>query len=245
MTYSFDNIENFRELGGLVRADGVRVKEGVLLRSGHLGNASAADVSRLADMGLALIVDMRDRRERDRAPDKAVPGAENVWLPPVPDLEAVIPIKSTVPSEVRMVFHEFYRLLSLHPVAIDAYAAFFQRLLASEGRPVLWHCSQGKDRTGVGAMLLLSALGFDLDAVVEEYMRTNEFARTQLEAMRFARASEEEIALMAEVFPVFEVNARYWSDCILIEYGSIQNYLELALGVGPDQTARLEAYYLE
>lgn len=245
MAYSFDSIENFRQLGGLTRPDGARIKDGVLLRSGHLGHASEADIAALADMGLSLVVDMRDRRERDRSPDRAVPGAENVWLPPVPDLEAVIPIKSTVPHEVHMVFHEFYRLLSLHPVAIDAYAAFFRKLLASEGRPVLWHCSQGKDRTGVGAMLLLSALGFDAETVIAEYMRTNEFARTQLEGMRLARASEEEIALMAEVFPVFEQNARYWFDCILIEYGSIQNYLELALGVGPDETVQLESYYLE
>ena len=76
-------------------------------------------------------------------------------------------------------------------------------------------------------------------------MRTNDFARTQLEGMRLARASEEELALMAEVFPVFEQNARYWFDCIFIEYGSVPNYLELALGVGPEDIARLERYYLE
>lgn len=243
--HSFDGIENFRQLGGLVRPDGARVREGLLFRSGHLGRASDADLDQLAALGLSLIVDMRDRGERDRAPDRPVTGAENVWLPPVPDLEAVIPIKSTVPHEVHQVFHEFYRLLSLHPVAIDAYAAFFRRLLASEGRPVLWHCTQGKDRTGVGAMLLLSALGFDQETIIEEYMRTNDFARTQLEGMRLARASEEELALMAEVFPVFEQNARYWFDCIFIEYGSVPNYLELALGVGPEDIARLERYYLE
>ena len=245
MFYEFDGIENFRDLGGLTRPDGARVKQGVLLRSGHLGHASAEDIRRLADMGLALVVDMRDRRERARTPDRAVPGAENIWLPPVPDLEAVIPIKSTVPREVRQVFHEFYRLMSLHPAAIEAYAAFFQKLLASGGRPVLWHCSQGKDRTGVGAMLLLSALGFDRETAIEEYLLTNQFAQKQLEGMRLARASEEELALMGEVFPVFEVNARYYFDCILIEYGSMENYLELALGLGPGEIARLREYYLQ
>ena len=245
MAYSFDSIENFRQLGGLVREDGARVKDGVLLRSGHLGAASERDLAHLADMGLCLVIDMRDRHERERHPDRPVPGAENVWLPPVPDLEAVIPIKSTVPHEVRTVFHEFYRLLSLHPAAIDAYAAFFRKLLLAEGRPVLWHCTQGKDRTGVGAMLLLSALGFDQETVIGEYLRTNEFARTQLEGMRLARASEEEIALMAEVFPVFEANARYWFDCVRIEYGSVENYLEMALNLDPGDIARLEQYYLE
>ena len=245
MVYNFEGIENFRELGGMVRLDGARVKEGLLLRAGHLGHASEADVRRLSDMGLALIVDMRDKHERDRSPDKEVPGARNLWLPPAPDLPAIIPMKAESPAQVRQVFHEFYRLLSLHPVAIDAYAAFFQKLLSSEGRPVLWHCTQGKDRTGVGAMLLLSALGFEEEPIVGEYLLTNRFAARQLEAMRLARASEEEIAVMAEVFPVREENARYWFDCVRIEYGSVQNYLEMALGLDPEAIARLEEAYLE
>ena len=245
MFYTFDGIENARDLGGLTRPDGAKIKNGVLLRTGHLGGASEPDLRRLEEMGVGLVIDMRDRHERERSPDKTVPGARNVWCPPVPDLQAVIPIKSTVPREVREVFHEFYRLLGLHPVAMEAYTSFFRELLSSEGRPVLWHCTQGKDRTGVGAMLLLSALGFDRQTAIEEYLLTNRFAGTQLEAMRLARASEEELALMGEVFPVFERNAQYYFDCIGIEYGSVDNYLELVLGIGPAERAKLEEYYLE
>ncbi len=245
MFYTFDGIENARELGGLTRSDGARIRENALFRTGHLGRASAADVKWLSDWGVKLVIDMRDRRERDRSPDREVPGARNLWLPPVPDLEEVIPIKSTVPREVRQVFHEFYRLLSLHPTAIEAYESFFRELLAAEGQPVLWHCTQGKDRTGVGTMLLLSALGFDQQTAIDEYLLTNQFAAGQLEAMRLARASEEELALMGEVFPVFERNARYYFDCVTVEYGTMDNYLELALGIGPQERARLEEYYLE
>ena len=245
MDHAFESIENFRQLGGLTRPDGARIRDGVLLRSGHLGKATQADVAALADMGLALVIDMRDSHERQRHPDKDVPGAENVWLPPAPDLPAIIPFKAESPAQVRQVFHEFYRYLALHPDAIGAYDGFFRRLLASEGRPVLWHCTQGKDRTGVGAMLLLSALGFDQDAAIGEYLLTNLFAEKQLEAMRLARAGEEEIALMAEVFRVSEANARYWFDCVQLEYGSVQNYLEMALALDPEDIARLENFYLE
>lgn len=245
MLFDFEGVENVRDLGGLVRSDGAKIRGNALFRSGHLGRASAGDIERLAGWGVKRVIDMRDRNERARHPDRAVPGAENVWCPPVPDLEAVIPIKSTVPHEVREVFHEFYRLLSLHPDAIGAYERFFQELLAADGAPVLWHCTQGKDRTGVGAMLLMSALGFDRETVIEEYLLTNQFAQKQLEAMRLARATDEELALMGEVFPVFERNARYYFDCIEIEYGSVGNYLEIALGVGPEQIAKLESRYLQ
>ncbi len=245
MFYEFEGMENVRDLGGLTRPDGARIKDNVLFRSGHLGRATDGDIERLADWGVKRIIDMRDKNERRRSPDRAVPGAENIWCPPVADLEAIIPIKSTVPREVREVFHEFYKLLSLHPDAIGAYERFFKELLASEGAPVLWHCTQGKDRTGVGGMLLMSALGFDREAVIEEYLRTNQFAQKQLDGMRLARATEEELALMGEVFPVFERNALYYFDCIEIEYGSVQTYLEMALNVGPEQISRLEDWYLE
>ena len=245
MFLDFEGIENARDLGGLTRPDGGRIKEGVLLRTGHLGRATDGDIACLKDMGLGLIVDMRDNRERERHPDRSVPGAKNIHIPPVPDLEVYIPIKSQDPVEVREVFHEFYKLLSLHPLAIDAYGAFFRELLAAEGRPVLWHCTQGKDRTGVGGMLLMSALGFEREAVIEEYMRTNPFAQRQMEDMRAGGATEEELALMGEVFPVFERNARYYFDCVQVEYGSMAAYLELVMGLGPEEIARLESYYLE
>ena len=243
MFFDFENIDNARDLSGLTRPDGARIREGMLLRTGHLGRASDGDIRRLSDMGLGLVVDMRDNRERERHPDRPVPGAKNIHIPPVPDLEVYIPIRSQDPLEVREVFHQFYRLLSLHPLAIDAYGAFFRELLAAEGKPVLWHCTQGKDRTGVGAALLMSALGFDRDAVIGEYLLTNQFAQKQMEAL--AGAPEAQIALMREVFYVYERNIRFYFDCVEMEYGSIGHYLELALSVGPDEIEKLEEYYLE
>ncbi len=245
MFLRFDGIENARDLGGMVRTDGARIRQGALLRSGHLGRASEADVARLADMGVCLVVDMRDRHEREREPDRAVPGARNVWLPPAPDLPAIIPMKAETPAQVRQVFHEFYRYLALHPDAIEAYNGFFRELLSAQGKPVLWHCTQGKDRTGVGAMLLLSALGFDWDAIMEEYLLTNQFAAGQLEQMRLARAGEEQLAVMAEVFQVFETNGTYWSDCVRIEYGSVESYLEMALNLDPEDMEKLQESYLQ
>ena len=245
MFYELEGVENVRELGGLARPDGRRVRERMLFRTGHLGNASAQAIQTLEQWGVSLVVDMRDERERRRSPDKTVAGAENVWLPPAADLKTLFSGFPNIPSEVHTAFHDFYRYLSLAPDAIEAYAGFFRRLIAAEGRPVLWHCTQGKDRTGVGTMLLLSALGFDRETVMEEYLLTNQFAARQMEGLRLARASEEEIALMGEIFPVFEENARHWFDCIDIEYGSVQTYLELALGVTPEDVAKLEDWYLE
>ena len=246
MFYEFEGIENVRDLGGLTREDGTRIRENCLFRTGHLAQATDGDIRRLQEFGVACVIDFRDNREVRRTPDRDIPGATHLHLPALPDLSALFPaVETATPSQAHKAFHDMYRYLALSPEAIDAYGAFFRQLLGAEGKSVLWHCTQGKDRTGVGAMLLMSALGFDREASIEEYLRSNVFAAKQLDALRLARASEEEIALLSEVFPVFEENARYYFDCIQIEYGSLETYLEMALSLGPEEIERLKEYYLE
>jgi protein-tyrosine phosphatase len=135
--------------------------------------------------------------------------------------------------------------LATSPEALDAYTRFFEILLASEGKPVLWHCTQGKDRTGVAAMLLLTALGLEEDTILDEYMRTNDYMKPMLERYAAEGKSQEELALLKEVFFVFYENARFYLDCIRVEYGSVSLFLELALNVGPKQIETLEGYYLD
>ena len=246
MFLEFDRIENVRDLGGLTRPDGARIREGHLLRTGHLGRATEADIKKLRELGVALVIDLRDKGEVDRTPDREGPGAKHFHLPALRDLWSLFPRMDTAtPRQTHQAFHEMYRYMALLPEAIDAYGMFFREILSAEGKPILFHCTQGKDRTGAGGMLLLSALGFDQETAIREYLLTNAFAQTQLDGLRLARASEEEIALMSEIFPVFEENARYYFDCIRIEYGSMEVYLELALGVNPEDIAKLEEYYLE
>ncbi len=179
MTLTFEGIENVRELGGLERADGAAVRQGVLFRTGKLSEATDGDIERLKDIGLCAVMDFRDIGESRRSPDREVPGAVYYHLPALPDLGKLFTKsprdESYTPQEVHNEFHSLYRYLALSPESHEAYARFFEILLASEGRPVLWHCTQGKDRTGVAAMLLLTALGFERETILREYMLTNEY----------------------------------------------------------------------
>ncbi|MBR2717522.1 MAG: tyrosine-protein phosphatase, partial [Oscillospiraceae bacterium] len=161
MFLEFEGIENVRDLGGLLRADGARTRRGLLLRSGRLENATDGDLQRLAEMGLSAVVDFRDGGELDRSPDRQVPGAVFRHLPALPKLQENfrrVDDPTYTAEELHNDFRRIYRLLAQSTEAEEAYAAFFRILLASEGRPVLWHCTQGKDRTGVAALLLLTAL---------------------------------------------------------------------------------------
>ena len=69
----FENLNNVRDLGGMVTEDGRHVKEGMLLRSGRLFEASDADKKRLAEM-VDLILDFRSNDEVDKTPDPQLDG---------------------------------------------------------------------------------------------------------------------------------------------------------------------------
>lgn len=248
MFLQFEGIENVRDLGGLLREDGARTRPGLLLRTGRLEKASDEDLRRLEEMGLAAVIDFRDDGERKKAPDRIVPGAVCWHLPALPPLEQTFrPVDDPTytPEEIHRDFQRVYRYLAQSPESQTAFSEFFRILLASEGRPVLWHCTQGKDRTGVAALLLLTALGFDSETILRDYMLTNRFTQGILDSFDAMEKPPFPMAIAREIFLVFEDNLRYYTHCVELEYGSVMNYLELALCVGPREVETLERYYLE
>ena len=248
MFLDFDGIENVRDLGGLRRADGAAVKEGLLLRTGRLTRASDADIRRLQEMGIRHVIDFRDSAEIERDPDREVPGAAHHSLPALPSLEQHFkkPDDPTYTAEeIRRDFSHIYTLLAGSPASADAYESFFRILLEDEGAPVLFHCTQGKDRTGIAALLVLTALGFDEDTIVRDYMLTNEFTGRLLREIEEMEAPPFPADAAREVFLVYEDNLRRYVRCLELEYGSVMNYLELALGVGPREIEKLEDIYLQ
>jgi protein-tyrosine phosphatase len=247
MFFEFEGIENVRDLGGLPRLDGTSVRKNILFRSGKLADATDGDIQRLTELGICTVIDFRDGAECQRDPDRTIPGAVYCHLPALPDLSALFgPMGSDLtPAQAHDHFRQLYRYLATSPEALNAYTRFFEVLLASEGKPVLWHCTQGKDRTGVAAMLLLTALGLEEDTILDEYMRTNEYMQSMLARYADAGKSQEEMALLREVFLVFYENAKFYLDCIRVEYGSVPLFLELALNVGPREIETLERYYLD
>lgn len=133
----------------------------------------------------------------------------------------------------------------------QAYRAFFQALLGlREGRAILWHCTDGKDRTGCAAMLALFALGASRETVLEDYLLTNEVNARKLNAVREQAAlrhmEEEKLEMLlflsggaAETFMNRAI------DTLIQRYGTVENYLERELGVGAAERQALKARFLE
>ena len=180
MWLKFDGIQNVRDLGGLPASDGRHVKPGRLLRGAGLAHATDADIARLQAIPLRQIVDFRDGSECARHPDRPVTGALYHSLPALPALPGQAARNGGVPDFAPL-FLRIYGELASTKESHFAYFEFFRILLACPEGAVYFHCTQGKDRTGVGALLALTALGVPQEVIAEDYFLSNEGLKEAME----------------------------------------------------------------
>jgi len=180
--YNFDNILNFRDFGNYPVGEGGHVKPGKLFRSAHFNEASEADLEKLAELDIALVVDLRHKPERDRQPNRwpETPAPTVLHYPdPKHSKNTLAPheifIKETLstPEEARAYMQGSYEARP-HDDGFKSIFSNTLKFMAKTGSPILIHCAAGKDRTGTLAAVILSALGVPFETIMDDYMMTME-----------------------------------------------------------------------
>ena len=245
-------VQNFRDIGGYRAAGGRHVRWGLIYRSASLGGLGAADAERVAALRIRTIHDFRSTSERSGAPTQ--------WpVDPKPAIHArdhrmdfSIFARGAADgldeAEARANLQAYY--VQILEIYRDDFRELFQTLLAAEG-PVLYHCSAGKDRTGVATALILTALGVPRETVLADYELSNRYYRMDMAPA--GRAGGAETATFARISPgaakVFHSVDREFLLAVFQEldrrYGGVEGYLQKELGVGPQQIAQLRATYLQ
>lgn len=129
--------------------------------------------------------------------------------------------------------------------AIQAYSKFFQVLLEQEEGALLWHCTQGKDRTGIGAMLILSALKIPKAKIYEDYLLTNEYLEGYRSDLEESIPQKQD--WMNGIQAWSEARKEYLDKAyatIEAKYGSVETYLQKGLGLSQEDLERLRNRYL-
>jgi protein-tyrosine phosphatase len=239
---------NFRDLGGYRTADGRHVKWGKIYRSGELSRLTDADYARLSPLGIRTIIDFRDEGERTSQPTNWRAGTvRSVVSPKVesnPGGAAMTFSPNMDAPQARAMLAGFYA--KMPRLYAPEYRAMFSQLLDGQ-TPLLMHCTAGKDRTGLGSALVLTALGVPHATVVQDYELTDQLLKPQLLpttsfSHQMQSLSPEAKAAMTRADPVY-IDAAF--DAMRAEYGSVDRYMAVELGVGPAQRARLRAMFLD
>jgi len=250
----------------MVGAGGRNVVPRRLLRTAHLHDASQADLQRLhEEYNICRIFDFRSFGEADALPDQDVQGATHHLLPTI-DLSAErlteqpIPQEAFLDLEKHIVNYSFFSEVQkmaarMYPSLIRSeysqlqYATFLRVIIeAPEDGGILWHCFQGKDRTGWGAAFILFALGVDREAVIADFDLSNTAYRelvaklnAEIESRGGGEAEKEVIlAFMGVSTPNFIRTL----DLIDREYGGMINYLHEQLFLTHDDIQILRHRFL-
>lgn len=244
-----DGIHNLRDYGGYAGADGSKVKKGLLFRSGQHRDASQSDLELVQSLDIRTIIDFRGISERTFFPCARHPefsaeviafDGETASSPPH---EGGGGITEMTPQKAFERMTAVYTRMPVNPAMIDMFGRYFEAVDTRDGGSLI-HCFAGKDRTGVGASLLLHVLGVHYDDILAEFLLTNA-APTQhiLENQSLPRMKEHygeiELEALRNLIGVREEYlATYWRE-VTRDHGSIDNYLAQTLGVDDTRKARL------
>jgi protein-tyrosine phosphatase len=235
---------NFRDIGGYRTTDGRWVKMGLVYRSDQLDRLDDSDLATIAKLAPSLVVDLRTEKERRNGPDRLPQGAEglvaDVLATSPPDVNAVL--KGPSPETgVNFLVAANRQFVSM-PSARAAYASLVSRVPTEKGA-VVYHCSAGKDRTGWGTAVLLTAVGVPRQTVMADYLASN----ANLTDKNRALFATMQPAMAARMEPVMTVRGAYLDaafDEVDRRYGSFDNYLRLGLGIDAPTLAKLRARLL-
>lgn len=242
---------NFRDLGGLRAADGRAVRWGRVFRSDVLSRLTPADYTRLNALGIDLVCDLRGRDERQTAPTVWLNGSPSVLVASLTEdaqgrtgNSVLGPLATGDMSlaQGQQLFEDFYARIAIDSAAKVGHV---MRAIASSERPLLVHCTGGRDRTGLIAGLTLEFLGVPRDAIIADYVVSNRFLAEQGPLAPMTGLPPARAALMAQVL---ELQPRYLQAAfrrIETVHGSLTAYRRDVLGLSDADLERMKARLLQ
>lgn len=248
---------NFRDVG-----EHVGIRRGRLFRSSELSGLDEAGRRQLSGYGISDVADLRSNGEIERRGIGRVPAGVTIHQLPFRDGGAQAPhehgfeymIKKGSDEEAARAAHHFMAAeYGRYPGMDGAQRALRQTIsLLADERRVITHCFAGKDRTGYTVAVVLEAVGVDRDAILADFLRSNDAVpelrqmvmrtirlRTEAQPGEVVALAEDHLA--DEVLGVREGYLHAAQKVIDAEYGSVTNYLD-AIGVTSEQLRRLRSF---
>lgn len=258
-------ISNLRELGGYRARDGARVRKNLLYRSGTPGLPAGQLAQELGPLGISMVFDLRSSQEVKDDPYSLPEGIQYKHRPilasfeengrmeglEVPDIESMRQQPGSRPfSREQLSFLDGFMVRVYREMGESAKVfGDIMKEIAENGRnPVLFHCSAGKDRTGVLASLILLTLGVSMEDAMEDYLLSNAYRQEEIDKeMEKIAALIEDPVILDQIRGMLLVKEEYMEAALqpVKAYPGFGDYARDRLGLNPEDMQRLRALYLE
>ncbi len=263
MEIKLQGARNVRDLCDIPCLNGRKIKKGRIVRSSNLSAITDNDKITLKDYGLQAIVDFRTEAEVKKAPDKEIEGVMWTFNPIIRALTLGITKNDSYVRTLDEIFLDFtielgkdapdwladlYVPLVSDEFSLSHYRNFLDILKENREGCVLYHCSAGKDRVGVGTMLILLLLGAKYEDILDDYLITNQSYQDIIDnAVALGKERNIDPEIINAIGGVNGVDKRYLTKAydIIMSYGSPEAFFKNALNIDEKYIEEFRNNYLE
>ena len=244
---SIESVSNFRDV-----SIGSKMKKNILFRCAKLSTLDIKDIKILENLSPHAIIDFRDAKEVKLAPDNLSPKLlkKYINLPiSASTLSRMVSEKELNGDDVKSyekVMEESYRMyINNHK---KVWIKFFEILLRSNKRPIIFHCSAGKDRTGIASFMIQSIFNNHIDKIFENYLISNDLLTIKAATAEQKTNSSKQDTLVTKnmLITLGKVKKSYLNaaiDEIEKNYSSLENYLISQLGLKHNDIQKIQQIF--
>ncbi|RPD38327.1 tyrosine-protein phosphatase [Chitinophaga barathri] len=233
---------NFRDVGGYKTRDGKTVVTGKVFRSADVSRLTDQDLKTLEEKHIHTVFDFRGRKEAAAAPDHILPGSRYTLCPAGSDS---LPNAAMMADIIKQggFLEKFYS--NVTPLG-ERYKPLFQELLVlPANESVMYHCTGGRDRTGMATALFLYALQVPQDVIEADFTASNVYlapmnARMFQGLQQMTGMTEQQISKAMALKPE---HLRSMFNSLKNTYGSVENFFSKELGIGEKELRTLREKY--
>ena len=246
MILDFKTVANIRDLGGIRTIDGYVIKDKLILRSSDLHLLSEEEYERLlSEFNLKMVVDFRSTKSFVGKKDRIDGRVKQIHTLVLKRLEKES-YDRTIKEDPDDYFRHIYEQIATNEEAVETYRQFIRHLISCDDGAILYHCTSGKDRTGIATTLILYILGCDYKTILLEHLESNKV--TYKLFLNDLAKHKNPSAYDRKFYETFHIAKKKYLDCyfdsIAKKYGSYDRFVHEILGVTEEDTELLRKRYL-
>ena len=229
-----NSVSNFRDV-----AIGSKMKNNILFRCAKLSTLNDEDIKKIEDLNPHAIIDFRDPKEINKAPDNLSKDLlkKYVSLPISASTLSRMVDQKNIDGDNKFtyekVMEESYKLyINNHK---HVWKEFIKILLKANNNPIIFHCSAGKDRTGIASFIIQKLCDNPMELIFENYLLSNELLTINAATAEQSTASKKDDQLITEIMldTLSKVKKSYLISGIneiQNQFESLENYIIQELG---------------
>ena len=248
------NINNFRNVKGYINKDNKKLKANMIFRGGALNRLIPDEINYFEKkLNIRYVLDFRDQNEAEKDPDII---GNRINYERISALQL---------QDERFQGFDFGKELSKHlsltqidylsqylldgyknmPFNNKAFDKLFKLLLKNDGS-VYYHCSAGKDRTGIATFIIMMALDMNEEDAINEYLLSNKYLKNFIDQFYLEHNVSKEFQKLADkLLYVREENILLVINAIKCKYQSYDDYFEKEYNLTKEKRKLLKAIYCE